>query len=96
MLYSAHDRLSDAELLLKTIATFKTPGLRDLAQSAPYLHTGGKDTFKDVIEFYRGMSNLARAGKLRNGDPEIARINLTPKDVPPLQAFLRALTEDYD
>jgi hypothetical protein len=55
----------------KAIALFKTPGLHDLGHSAPYLHTGRKDTPEDVIGFYIGFSNLARAGQLRNGAPEL-------------------------
>jgi cytochrome c peroxidase len=95
VLFHTHGRLSEEELLPQTIAVFKTAGLRDLAQSAPYFHTGGKDTFDDVINFYISMANLARTGKLRNPDPEIARIRLTPDDLPLLRAFLQALTEDY-
>jgi cytochrome c peroxidase len=96
VLIRVHGDLSEEELLVKTIAAFKTAGLRDLGQSAPYLHTGGKDTLEDVINFYRNMSELVRAGKLRNPDPEIGRIHLlTPDDVAPLRSFLRALNEDY-
>jgi cytochrome c peroxidase len=94
-LFHFHGRLSEEELLPKTIAVFKTPGLRDLAQSAPYLHTGGKDTLTDVLQFYLDMAALVRAGSLRNPDPEIGRIRLTPADIPLLRAFLRSLTEDY-
>jgi cytochrome c peroxidase len=50
--------LSEEELLPQTIAVFKTAGLRDLAQSTPYLHTGGKDTLDDVIRFYLNMADL--------------------------------------
>ena len=90
-----HGELPENELLSKTIATFKTPGLRDLGQSAPYLHTGGKDTLSDVIQFYINMADLVRTGKLRNPDPEIGRIRLTPDDITPLRSFLQSLNEDY-
>jgi cytochrome c peroxidase len=95
VLFRLHGRLSEEELLSKTIAAFKTAGLRDLAQSAPYLHTGGKDTLEDIVQFYINMAELARSENLRNPDPEIGRIHLTPEDIPLLRAFLRALTEDY-
>lgn len=95
VLFRLHGRVSEEELLPKTIAAFKTAGLRDLAQSAPYLHTGGKDTLDDVLTFYIAMANSVRAGQVRNPDPEIGRIRLTPEDIPLLRAFLRALTEDY-
>ena len=90
-----HGELPKNELLTKTIAAFKTAGLRDLGQSAPYLHTGGKDTLSDVIQFYIDMSELVRTGQVRNPDSEIGRIRLTPDDIAPLRSFLRSLNEDY-
>ena len=95
VLFRLHGRLPARKLLPKTIGVFKTPGLRDLGQSAPYLHTGGKDTLSDIIRFYINVAELARAGGMRNPDPEIGRIRLAPTDIAPLQAFLRALNEDY-
>ena len=86
----------DEVLLPRTLALFKTPGLRGLAFSAPYLHNGSKDTLEDVIRFYRKTSAQARAGTLRNADPALAGIFLTEEDIAPLAAFLRALNEDYD
>jgi cytochrome c peroxidase len=84
-----------AAVLPLTIAHFKTPSIRDLGQSFPYLHSGSKDTIEDVIRFYLATSELARQGKLRNGSPEVAAIRLATGDVAPLAAFLRALNEDY-
>ncbi len=86
---------SQADLLPLTLARFKTPGVRDLGQSGPYLHTGRMDTVEDVIEFYRQFSDLTRAGQNRNGDAELNGIALTEADVTPLAAFLKALNEDY-
>ncbi len=86
----------DEVLLPRTIGLFKTPSLRGLSFSEPYLHTGRKDSIEDMIEFYRSMSRLARAGLIRNGAPELAGIFLQPEDVAPLAAFLRALNEDYE
>ena len=85
-----------ARLLPLTVARFKTPGLRDLADSAPYLHTGRMDTIEDVIGFYRVFSGMSRLHQVRNVDPEIPRIALAPNDTSALAAFLRALTEDYE
>lgn len=87
---------SAAAFLPQTIARFKTPGLRDLAHSEPYLHTGRMDSLEDVIDFYRRFSDLTRSGNNRNGDPELRGIALTEDDTAPLAAFLRGLTEDYE
>ncbi len=82
--------------LPRTIALFRTPGLRDLGHSWPYLHTGRMATVDDVLHFYIHSSALARAGQLRNADPELTRISLDEKDIAALAAFLRSLDEDYD
>jgi cytochrome c peroxidase len=85
-----------AALLPKTIALFKTPGLRDLADSGPYLHTGRKDTLVDVVDLYRTNSSLQRAGALRNGATELSAVSILPTDEASLAAFLTSLTEDYE
>jgi cytochrome c peroxidase len=87
---------TDAALLPQTVGLFKTPSLRGLGFSDPYLHNGSKDTLEEVIEFYRRNSALARAGQLRNAAPELLSIYLTKEDVAPLAAFLRSLNEDYE
>ena len=87
--------LSDATLLDRAIARFKTPGLRDLGHSAPHMHNGQFDTLEQIVDFYREVSDLQRAGRLRNGDQELAGMGLTNQDVGPLAAFLKALNEDY-
>src|SRR5262249_49535352 len=84
----------DAVLPL-TIARFKTPGLRDLEDSPPFLHNGRADTIEAVVQHYIDTAALARAGKLRNPDPLFANVALTADDIAPLAAFLRSLTEDY-
>lgn len=85
------------ELLLpKTIGIFKTPGLRDLGHSAPFMHTGAFNNLPQVAAFYRTNSDKSRAGTLRNGAPQLSGIALKPVDIEPLVLFLRALNEDYN
>ncbi|NJL17977.1 MAG: hypothetical protein HC938_13135 [Nitrospira sp.] len=87
--------VSQHDLLNRAIARFKTPGLRDLGHSAPFMHNGQFDTLDDVIEFYKDVSDQARAGKLRNGANNLQGIALTDSDVAPLVVFLNSLNEDY-
>ena len=49
-----------------------------------------------MVRFYIRSAALMRAGKLRNGAPELADMRLHDDDVGPLAAFLRALNEDYE
>ncbi|HMS84245.1 MAG TPA: hypothetical protein PKD12_11390 [Nitrospira sp.] len=86
---------SQSDLLNRAIARFKTPGLRDLAHSTPFMHTGQFDTLKDVIDFYIDISAQARAGTLRNGANQLHGIALKTTDVATLVAFLNSLNEDY-
>ena len=84
-----------AEVLPRMIARFKTPTLRDLGQSDPYLHTGRKDSIEDVIRFYENFSRKTRRGEVRNADPELGKMVLEDSAIAPLAAFLRSLNEDY-
>jgi len=90
------DTLSLDAALPATIARFKTPTVRDLVSSEPYLHTGRMDTIESVLTFYQTFSAKARAGTVRNADPQLNGISLDGSAIAPLAAFLRALDEaDY-
>ena len=82
-------------LLQSTIGAVKTPTLRDLGQSEPYLHTGQMRTIEDVLRFDQDFSRKARRGAVRNGDPQLQYESVNDDAIAPLAAFLRALNEDY-
>lgn len=68
---------------------YKTPGLRNVALTAPYMHDGSLTTLRDVIAFYN------RGGVPNEGlDPKIKPLNLTPEQIDALVAFLQSLTGD--
>ena len=83
-------------LLPLSVAYFKSPTLRDLGQSGPYLHNGAMNTVSDVVTFYLTVSGLAQRQLLRNGSPELSSVFIDSDDVAPLTAFLNALNEDYN
>lgn len=89
------DCADDAALLPLAIGSFKTPGLRDLSHSAPYLHTGREPTLPDVMRFYQRTSTAARAGTLRNADARLVPMQIEDADVDSISRFLKALNEDY-
>ena len=82
---------------------FRTPSLRNLAYTAPYMHSGTLRTLDDVIEFYDDVNGGGRrrgGGRTRNVnvprenlDPLLRRLNLGGgrRD---LVAFLEALSDD--
>ena len=66
---------------------FKTPGLRNVALTPPYMHDGVLGSLEEVIEFYnKGGEDLP------NKSPKIFKLNLTKQGKADLVAFLKALT----
>jgi cytochrome c peroxidase len=66
---------------------FKTPTLREVARTAPYMHDGSLMTLEDVIEFYSGGGRPNP-----NLDAEIRPRNFTAEEKRALLAFLQTLT----
>ena len=66
---------------------FKTPSLRDVDQTAPYMHDGSLETLEEVIDLYD-----------RGGEPNpyldesVKMLNLTAREKAQLIAFLKSLT----
>ena len=85
---------SDDQFLQRMVAAFKTPSLRNLDFTQPYMHTGGFSTLESAIAEIMRLSELARAGKVRQADEQLARINISEADIAPLVAFLRTLNEE--
>jgi cytochrome c peroxidase len=68
---------------------FKTPGLRNVALTAPYMHDGSFSTLTQVLEFYR------RGGHpYPDIDPLIRPLDLDDTQIDDLVAFLESLTGD--
>lgn len=66
---------------------FKTPTLRDIALTAPYMHNGAYQTLEEVIDHY------VRGGDVKeNLDANMKPLNLTEQDKRDLLEFMRSLT----
>lgn len=66
---------------------FKTPTLREIAATAPYMHDGSIATLEEVVEYYdRGGTPHP------NLSPKMTRLGLSEEERRALVAFLRALT----
>jgi cytochrome c peroxidase len=68
---------------------YKTPTLRNVALTGPYMHDGSLRSLEEVVEFYN-------AGGIANEllDPLLGPLGLGPGEVQDLVAFLNALTGD--
>ncbi len=83
----AYIRYHDEKLM--PMGSFMTPTLRELKQTAPYMHNGTLATLKDVVAFKN-----AGGGEDPNKDPSVKPLNLTDKEQAQLVAFLEALSGD--
>ncbi|MCG6920907.1 MAG: cytochrome-c peroxidase [Acidobacteria bacterium] len=75
------------------LGSFKTPTLRNVAVTAPYMHDGSKATLRDVLVHYNN------GGVTNEGDPVndflsggIRPLDLTEDEIDDLVAFMDALT----
>jgi len=66
---------------------YRTPTLRNIALTAPYMHDGSIATLEGVIEFY-DRGGIDNPGK----EPFLRRLGLSGEEKQALAAFLRALT----
>lgn len=78
---------------LDHLGSFKTPTLRNIAVTAPYMHDGSIATLRDVVVHYNN------GGVTKEGDPVndflsggIRPLNLTDPEIDDLVTFMEALT----
>ncbi len=74
------------------LGKFKTPGLRNVAVTAPYMHNGMFTTLEQVIDYYNNPA--AFVADAINIDPALQQpLGLTTKEKKNLVAFLKTLTD---
>jgi len=66
---------------------FKTPTLRNVSKTAPYMHDGSLKTLRQVVDFYAGGGNSND-----HLDKDIKSLNLSASERDDLVAFLESLT----
>ncbi|MFZ5824064.1 MAG: cytochrome-c peroxidase [Bacillota bacterium] len=68
---------------------FRTPSLREVALTAPYMHNGSIATLEDVVAFYNGGG-----GQKKNKSELLKPLGLTSEEQKDLVEFLKALSGD--
>ncbi|MCZ8240070.1 MAG: c-type cytochrome [Leptospiraceae bacterium] len=78
----------DAPIKIRAlVGAFKTPTLRDVALTAPYMHNGMYKTLEEVVDHYdRGGDDLEYL------DPNMIKLKLTSEEKKDLVSFLKTLT----
>ena len=74
----------------KDTGAFKTPTIRNVAMSPPYMHDGSHKTLEEVVEWYAkgGFPNEFL-------DAKIKKLDLTDQDKQDLVEFMKACTGDF-
>ncbi|MGE0174609.1 MAG: cytochrome-c peroxidase [Oligoflexales bacterium] len=71
------------------VGAFKTPMLRNVDQTAPYMHDGRFGTLRDVINHYDAMNTLPAIGFR---EESLKPLQLDEMEKQALEAFLKSLT----
>lgn len=78
---------------LNDLGAFKTPTLRNVAVTGPYMHNGSLKTLMDVVNFYNN-GGVVKKGEVANAFQSggIRPLGLSTKEKRELVAFLESLT----
>jgi cytochrome c peroxidase len=71
--------------------TFKTPTLRNVAKTAPYMHNGVYKTLEEVVDFYNKGGGNGLGFNLPNQTLPFDKLDLTQPEKSALVAFMKAL-----
>ncbi len=71
------------------IGAFKTPSLRNVGDTAPYMHDGRFATLTEVVEFYDGLESRAALG---HREDSMVALDLTSEEKAVLLRFLESLS----
>jgi cytochrome c peroxidase len=72
---------------------FKTPGLRNVSRTAPYMHNGAFKTLEDVVDFYNDGGGRGRGLDVYSQDSKVAKLDLTERQKKDLVSFLKSLDD---
>jgi cytochrome c peroxidase len=73
--------------------SFKTPSLRNVALTAPYMHNGVFKTLEEVVDFYNNGGGQGLGIAPSNQTLPFEKLNLTKKEKKDLIAFMKTLTD---
>ena len=77
------------ELQHRNFGEFRVPGLRGVAQTAPYMHNGSLATLRDVVRHY---SELNEERLHADGEKILRKLRLSDAEIGDLVAFLESLS----
>ncbi len=73
--------------------SFKTPTVRNVELTAPYMHNGGMETLEDVMDFYNAGGGLGLGLDVPHQTLPPDSLGLTRREMDDIIAFMNALTD---
>ena len=73
--------------------SFKTPTLRNIELTAPYMHNGVFDTLEEVMEFYNNGGGKGLHIAPENQTLPFDQLDLSKKEIREIIAFMKTLTD---
>ncbi len=67
----------------------RTPSLRNVARTAPYMSQGQMATLRDILQYYSTLEGAVAAG--HHGEQVLKPLALSPEEISDLEAFLVSL-----
>jgi len=71
---------------------FRTPSLRNVARTAPYMHAGQFASLEEVVQYYSTLEGAVLPG--HHGELVLQPLELEPQEQRDLVAFLESLSDD--
>ena len=72
---------------------FKTPTLRNIEKTAPYMHNGVYTTLEEIVDFYNKGGGVGLGMTLENQTLPFDKLNLTDKEKEDIVLFMKTLTD---
>lgn len=73
--------------------SFKTPTVRNISKTAPYMHNGAFSTLSEIMDFYNNGGGEGLNIKLDNQTLASDKLNLSTREQKAIIAFLNTLTD---
>jgi len=89
-------KLEQPDFGVEDTFAFRTPTLRNLRFTAPYMHNGSLSSLKKVLEFYEDIADGKKRNEyvpVRKYDPFVRQLNLSVKEMSQIISFLNTLND---
>ena len=72
---------------------FKTPSLRNIEKTAPYMHNGVYNNLEEVMKFYNKGGGIGIGIDIENQTLPFSSLDLSDKEIEDIIAFMKTLTD---